>query len=36
LAGGGGDEVQVGLFIRAIQADDQVIGMWCIHNVGFL
>ncbi len=29
LAGGGVDEVQVGLLIGAIQADDQVIGMRC-------
>jgi hypothetical protein len=27
LAGGGGDEAQIGLFIGTIQADDQVIGM---------
>jgi len=29
LAGGGGDEVQIGLAIGTIQADDQVIGMGC-------
>ena len=34
LAGGGGDEVQVGLFVRAIQADDQVIGMRGVHLCG--
>ena len=33
LAGGGVDEVQVGLFIGTIQADDQVIGMGCVHEV---
>jgi hypothetical protein len=32
LAGAGGDEVQVGLLIRAAQADDQVIGMWGVHG----
>ena len=35
-AGGSGDEVQVGLFIRAVQADDEVIGMRGVHDVGFL
>ncbi len=35
LAGAGGDEVKVGLFIRAVQADDQVIGMRCIHGLMF-
>jgi len=36
LAGGGGDEVQAGLFIRAVQADDQVIGMRCVPGLMFL
>ena len=36
LAGAGGDEVQVGLLIRAVQADDQVIGMWGVHGCSIL
>ncbi len=36
LAGGGGDEAQVSLFVGTVQADDQVIGMWCVHDVVFL
>ena len=36
LAGGGGDEVQVGLFVGTIQADDEVIGMRGVHVVCFL
>ena len=33
LAGGSGDEAQVGLFVGTVQADDQVIGMWGVHHV---
>ena len=36
LAGAGVDEVQVGLFVGAIQADDQVIGMRGVHGVGLV
>ena len=32
LAGAGVNEVQVGLAIGAIQADDQVIRMRCVHE----
>ena len=32
LAGAGVNEVQVGLAIGAIQADDQVIRMRCVHD----
>ena len=35
LAGGGGDEVEVGLFVGTIQADDQVMGMRCVHGLMF-
>ena len=35
LAGGGGDEVQVGLFVGTIQADDQVMGMRWVHGFMF-
>ena len=33
LAGGGGDEAQIGLFVGPIQADDQVIGMGRVHGL---
>ena len=33
LASVGVNEVQVGLAIRAIQADNQVIRMWCVHSL---
>ena len=32
LASGGGDEAQIGLFVGTIQADDEVIGMRCVHG----
>ena len=33
LAGGGGDEAQVGLFVGTIQTDDQVIRMRWVHGL---
>jgi hypothetical protein len=35
LAGVGVNETEVGLFVRTVQADDQVIRMRGIHEVGF-
>ena len=32
LAGGGVDEMQIGFAIGTIQADDEVIGMRCVHE----
>lgn len=32
LVGGGVNEVEIGLAIGTIQADDQVIGMGCVHG----
>ena len=32
LAGGGVNQTEVGLFVGTVQADDQVIGMRCIHG----
>ena len=36
LAAGGFDQGQVGLAIGAVQADDQVIGIWGVRHGSFL